>query len=186
MIHEVTEAMFNLPLEDYVLTFDDGLYSQYQYIDRFLKLDTLKIFFVSSNIICDVEQSAELICCADAHEKAFAGNRENYMTLQQIKHLSTLPQCIVGGHSHSHTRLNKLKIVERLKHIQQDTINMLAWFEANLGFSPTKFCFPYNDNYDGLYDAALKQYGITEFYGRERIPVEQLLQNQYQSEIHAV
>ena len=186
MIHEVREEFFELPLEDYILTFDDGLYSQYHYIDRFLKINTPKIFFISTDILCEGRQSMDFITCTDAHEKAFTGNKENYMTLAQVKNLASLPMVSVGGHSHSHVRLTKFKIIDKLKHIQQDTIDMIAWFESNLGFIPTKYCFPYNDNYDGLYNAALKQYGITECYGRERIPIEQLLRNLYQSEILSV
>ena len=186
MIHEVREEFFELPLEDYVLTFDDGLYSQFHYIDRFLKIDTPKIFFISSDILCQGIQSRDLISCEDAHEKAFAGNKENYMTLDQVKNLASQPQVSIGGHSHSHRRLTQFKILEKLNHIQHDTSEMIMWFENHLGFRPTKFCFPYNDNYDGLYNAALKQYGITECYGRERIPVEQLLRSLYQSETLAV
>lgn len=176
MIHEVDERLFDLPLSDYILTFDDGLYSQYQYIERLSEINTVKIFYISSNILCSGAQSTEIVSSEEAHRKAFQfGNTENFMTLDQVKHLMTFPQVYVGGHSHSHSDLRRLKIVERLTHMRKDTEAMIAWFQDNLGFRPSKFCFPYNDNSDGLYDALLKQYGITECHGRERIPVEMLL-----------
>ena len=59
MIHEITEKLFDLNLEDYTLTFDDGLYSQYYHYDKFKSINTDKIFFISSNILCEGIQSTE-------------------------------------------------------------------------------------------------------------------------------
>jgi hypothetical protein len=175
MIHEVREWMFDLPLEKYVLTFDDGLYSQYYYFDHFKKIPTEKIYFISSNIICTGQQSTEFPCCKVAHEKAFAGNKEDYMTIDQIKELMEDPLVIIGGHSHDHNRVGKFeKVMKKLQHIKSDTELMIAWFEKNLGFCPTHFCYPYNDSYSGLYPAVLKYYNFTHFYGHERTPVETL------------
>jgi hypothetical protein len=53
MIHEIRDWMFDLPLHNYVLTFDDGLYSQYYFLDKFKTIDTEKIFFISTGILCD-------------------------------------------------------------------------------------------------------------------------------------
>ena len=186
MIHEVDERLFELPLVNYVLTFDDGLYSQYQHFDRICEVDTQKIFFISSNIICTGEQSTEYISSKQAHQKYFeTGNAENFMTLDQIKEIMKHPQVIIGGHSHNHTDIRNMKLVERLTVIRKDTDLMVAWFEENLGFRPRQFCFPYNNNSDGLYNAALKEYGIITCHGRERIPVETLLQKMPQLVSHA-
>lgn len=176
MIHEVTEKLFNLPLENYILTFDDGLYSQYYHFKYFESIDTEKIFFVSSNIICDGNQSNNFLTCSESHKKAFLGNKEDYMTLDQVKELMSKPNVTIGGHSHNHIKLsNFISLYEKTTHIQNDTQNMLDWFETNLGFKPTKFCFPYNNDCDGLYKSLLKKYGFTDFYGNERTPIETLL-----------
>lgn len=173
MIHEVRDWMFNLPLENYVLTFDDGLYSQYYYWDKFKEIPTEKIFFISSGIVCNGQQSTEFPACNIAHQKAFTGNYEDYMSLDQIKELAADPLTYIGGHSHSHTRLTEFNsLVDKVSYIKQDTEKMLDWFKSNLGFTPTKFCFPYNQNLDGLYTGLLKKYGITEFYGSERLKIE--------------
>ena len=186
MIHEVDERLFELPLADYVLTFDDGLYSQYHYFQRINEIDTQKIFFISTNIICIGDQSTEYISSKHAHDKYFeTGNAENFMTLAQIKELMGHPQVIIGGHSHNHTDIRNMKLVERLTLIRKDTELMVTWFETNLGFRPRHFCFPYNNNSDGLYNAALKEYGIVKCHGRERIPVETLLQKMPQLASHA-
>ena len=101
---------------------------------------------------------------------------EDYMTVAQIKELMADPLVTIGGHSHTHNRLGSYtKLVERIKNIKDDTELMVEWFNDNLGFTPTKFCFPYNDDYQGIYQSLLKIYGFTEFYGRERTPVETLL-----------
>ena len=42
MIHEFKESFLNLPLEDYILTFDDGLFTQYLFLSELLKINTDK------------------------------------------------------------------------------------------------------------------------------------------------
>jgi hypothetical protein len=52
---------------------------------------------------------------------------------------------------------------------------MLEWFQKNLNLFPIKFCFPYNDDLNGLYPEILKKYGISEFFGKERIVIENII-----------
>jgi hypothetical protein len=178
MIHEVTEEILSLSLDDYILTFDDGLYSQYYYFEHFKSIPTEKIYFISSDIVCNGSQSTEFPVCRDAHKKAFNGNKEDYMTVVQIQELMQDPLVTIGAHSHSHTRLGHYsKLTEKIAHIKNDTETMLEWFKTNLGFSPIDFCFPYNDDFGGVYAGVLKHYGFVNFYGRERKPVETLLHN---------
>jgi Polysaccharide deacetylase len=148
MIHEIRESLFDLPLKDYVLTFDDGLYNQYENFHRFKDIDTTKIFFISSGKI----------------------GQDGYMTLAQVKELMSYKDVYIGGHSHNHLHPSQFdKLIEKIEHIRIDTKTMLDWFESNLGFIPTKFCYPFNEDYDAVYTAILKKIGFTEFYGRERI-----------------
>ena len=178
MIHEVYDDIFKLPLEDYIITFDDGLYTQYQYAERFAEVNTEKIYFISTNIICSDTQNTDFIACHIAHDKVFeTGNRENYMTVDQIRELSNIPNVIIGGHSHNHVNLSGRTLIEKVRHIRQDTIDMITWFETNLNQRPEHFCFPYNDDLGGIYAAMLKEYGITKLYGSERIAVESLLKS---------
>jgi len=178
MIHHISEEIFKLPLKDYILTFDDGLYSQYYYFDRLSKIDTEKIFFISTNIICENTQSLDFPTCHEAHEKAFKGNKEDYMTWKQIKELMNDPQVTIGGHGHEHKKLKDFnKIIDKMSYIIEDTKKMLLEFDKNLGFKPHKFCYPYNDDQNGMYTSLLKTFGISDFYGQERIPVETLLRN---------
>ena len=57
MIHEFSEFMLSLPLEDYILTFDDGLYTQYIHFDKIRELNTDKIFFISTGIVAHEDLS---------------------------------------------------------------------------------------------------------------------------------
>lgn len=175
MIHEVREWMFDLPLEKYVLTFDDGLYSQYYYFDRFKAIDTPKVFFISSDIVCDGTQSNAFPACYIAHDHYRNGDKSDYMTVEQIRDIMLDPNSSIGGHSHTHTSIQNLKILQAYEHIKHDTELMLEWFESKLGFKPTKFCFPYNQDLQGLYRMALTKFGFDEFYGNERIAIESLV-----------
>lgn len=170
MIHEMRPGM-NIP-KDVTLTFDDGLYTQYLYGRD---LPNKKIFFISTNIICDGPQSDEFIRAADAHVKAFDGNKENYMTVEQIRELREMG-CEIGGHSHFHKDLNTFStLVKKAQHIREDTERMLSWFSINLQYLPVSFCFPYNYDFQGLYAGLLRRYGFTRVYGSERINIDDIL-----------
>ena len=178
MIHECDDRFLELDLSNYLLTFDDGLYTQYNFYKKIKHLPNKKIFFISTNIICNGTQSTEYISCRDAHQKAFDGNNENYMTIDQIRTLMKDPLVEIGGHSHSHTRLKNFNsLLEKVEYIKQDTSTMLEWFLENLNLVPKSFCFPYNDSLDGFYKGLVEREGITTFYGKERIPIETLLHN---------
>jgi hypothetical protein len=172
MIHEVREWMFDLPLENYVLTFDDGLYSQFYHFDRFKSIQTEKIFFISTDIVSSGTQSLDFPTCREAHQKYRKGNREDYMTLPQIRELMKDPLTTIGAHSHTHTQLDKLSLQEAYQHIRLDTERMIDWFNLNLKYHPTKFCYPYNNDWHGLYKKLLSYYGFTDFYGKERTAIE--------------
>ncbi len=98
------------------------------------------------------------------------------MTLEQVKELMSKPNVSIGGHSHDHKNLiNFVSLYEKITYIENDTKSMIEWFKINLNLKPTKFCFPYNNDYNGLYKSLLKKYGFTDFYGSERTPIETLL-----------
>jgi len=175
MIHEIQEEMFHLPLEDYILTFDDGLYSQYHYRSKFQKINTEKIYFISSGCISKGTQSTEFPSCELAHQKAFNGNFEDYMTIDQIKELAADPLITIGCHGHSHRRLSDMpRLVDKIKYLNKDSTEMLEWFRKHFEKVPTVFCYPHNDNLNGIYRAMLSQLGFTKFYGKERIPIQNL------------
>lgn len=172
MIHEWKDEFKKLPLEDYILTFDDGLYTQYEALEYLKTLDTQKIFFISTGIVCEENQSKDFITCSDAHKKAFKGNNENYMSWEQIKEIQDTENCEIGGHSHYHKHLQEFKSLKaQYLFITADTNEMIKTF-AEQDIYIDKFCFPYNYE-DGLVRSTYESFQF-ELYGNERIPIESL------------
>jgi len=154
MIHEITEELFNLPLADYLLTFDDGTQDHWQYFKQIQAIPTEKIYFIITNRI----------------------GTDGYLSLEQVKQMSLDPTVAIGGHSHDHIRLNTLNtLAEKLAHIKQDTEQCLSWFEIHLGQAPSTFCLPYNEDIDGIYTAWLRSKGISKIYASERTACEHIL-----------
>lgn len=179
MIHDMREEFFNLPLSDYILTFDDGLFSQWFYLDQLNDIDTDKYFFISTKFISSGKQSLEFPCSVTAHQKARSGNCEDFMTVEQIRQIHHTRRCYIGGHGHTHVRLRELpRLTDKIKCIAEDTKQMLSVFDSLIGIRPTTFCFPYNDDIDGMYPAIVRKFGISTFFGRERIAIESLIDEQ--------
>jgi peptidoglycan/xylan/chitin deacetylase (PgdA/CDA1 family) len=162
MIHNITSDIFNLPLADYILTFDDGTRDHYTHFKEFKKIDTRKIYFIIADRV----------------------GTEGYLTVDEIKDMMKDPQVTIGAHSYNHTNLESLpKLFDQVFHIQKDTELMIDWFNTNLEYCPTVFCFPYNNDLRGMYGGLVKKYGFTELYGHERIPVETLLHTDFPQHI---
>lgn len=169
MIHEFADWMLELPLERYTLTFDDGLYTQYLHIDELLKIETDKIFFISTGIVADenVVQSSEFIQCAEAHSRLIStGDLSHYMNWNQIVEIDQHPRCEVGGHSHMHADVC-------MKNILPDTKFMNRTFKKH-GIRPRSFCFPYNQENE-VYRQLLIRNGYERFYGQDRVDIYDIM-----------
>ena len=150
MIHHITEDLFQLPLEKFLLTFDDGYQDHYTYFSKFLEIPTEKIYFITCKWI----------------------GYSDFLTLDQLKYMDSFDNVRIGAHSYEHQNLNELNLEEKIKCIHNDTKQCCDWFLKNLGYVPTDFCFPNNNSAYGIYTKILKTYGFTEFYGPERIDPE--------------
>lgn len=169
MIHEFCEDMLELPLEKYILTFDDGLFTQFKHLEKIKAIDTEKIFFISTNIVAgdNVAQTSEFISCSAAHDRFNVYNDcSYYMNWEQVHEINNTPGCTIGGHSHDH--IHK----PNLKQIIQDTNKMMSTFNQH-NINITSFCFPYNDELP-MYRSILKSKGVVEFYGKERVDIYEL------------
>jgi len=170
----MTEKMFDLPLEDFVLTFDDGLATQWKYFNKLKLIETTKIFFVSTNIICNEQtyQDTTYIKCDEAHEKSREGNFSNYMKWSQIEEIHKTEDCFIGGHSHDHKRHDG-RLRENYLNLEADSDKMIEEFQKH-EIHIDHFCYPYNENY-ALYEGILKRYYIRNFYGKDRIAIEEIM-----------
>lgn len=179
MIHEVQDKHLELDLSEYdVITFDDGLYSQYFHYKHFLKYNVPLIFFISTNIVCDEDtcQNEEFTNCNISHKEHFLyGVKHDYMKWSQIHEINKEDNCFIGGHSHEHKEVDSNNVRTLYTHIIHDTMMMMTEFK-NQGISLDKFCYPYNRQYS-MYKTILKDNDITSFYGNERIDIDDLFEN---------
>lgn len=177
-IHQVDDRLFDLELENYILTFDDGLYTQYKYINELAKINTRKIFFISTDIVCPSAclQNREYIQCDAAHEHFFRTDlAEHYMTWDQIREISKIQNCEIGGHSHFHKDIETIEPKNKRSFLSRDTKFMREAFRNELGYIPKSFCFPYNYT-EVLYNCILQRAGFVDFFGVGRLGVDSLLE----------
>lgn len=175
MVHEVKPEFLDLDLSEFdIITFDDGLYSQYLYREHFLKFNIPLIYFISTGIICpeDKEQIID-IECSEAHRKWFCNKDSSpYMKWSQIKELNNIPGCKIGGHSHQHLKHEK-GLVKLYNELSTDTSTMINEFKKNNINNINTFAYPYNKE-EPLYRTILDRAGIKYVYGKGRIPIESL------------
>lgn len=175
-IHEVKDWMLKLDLSDFdILTFDDGLFSQYIHHEHFSKFGKPMYFFITSGIVCDDARQQPLcaISCDEAHEEYFRyGSKIYYMTWDQIKEINSKTNYFIGGHSHTHPILRGMPIQIQKAIAEEESINMLNEFK-NQGIAIHSFCYPYNFEALG-YKYYLSKFGINKFFGKERTPIEEL------------
>jgi len=178
MIHEWLPEFYDMKdeLEQYILTFDDGLVSQYKAL-KFLKtLRTIKIFFISTNIVRPdyKDSSDEVTPCAEAHINAACGDYTDYMSWSEIKEIYNTENCFIGGHGHNHLKLWEIKgLRERFTAIKSDVSAMMKEFEGS-EIEINKFCYPYNYE-DSLYSSVLNKKKKHTMYGKNRKAIEDLI-----------
>lgn len=172
MVHEVLPEFLDLDLSNFdIITFDDGLYSQFLNIDHFLNFNKRIIMFISSNILRpeNVKPSKEILNCAIAHNKAFSGNFENYISVSELLELSKKVE--IGCHSHNHLMYKNSAF--EYNNFKDDTLKSLEFFK-NLNIKIKSFCFPYNQNETNkIYETYIKSLGL-EIFGYNRIAIENL------------
>lgn len=172
LIHQVEEWMLDLDLTSFdIITFDDGLYTQYKFHKEFLQLKKPLYFFISTSIICNGNQRKTYIKCNEAHDLYFNnGDTSHYMTWKQIHELKD-NGCIIGGHSDTHPYLNNMSFTKQLKESYNQSKIMMKKFDAH-NINITSFAYPYNFKCAGY--NILKSFGVTQFFGDERIEIETL------------
>lgn len=193
MIHEILpgleEKFLLLNLDNYLLTFDDGLYSQVSFIEKVVdKFPNVEIiYYVSTNIINNnLEGSGRSYdICSIAHQKYFEkGDLSNYVTYKDLIKLSKIKNVKIGLHGHNHLNLtslkNNLSLPDFFKKIQYDIVTMLhRYLDFEFASTEVLFCPPYNQ-YNDLYIAyARKQFLLHNKQFKvipdERIAIEELI-----------
>ena len=110
MLHDLRREHFELPLERYRLSFDDGLYSHYYYLPCLEHHPQVLTFFITTGFI----RPGAARPVFDGHyleyrEAAFYAQRaliegdfSAFMTVEEVQRLAVQPNVRIGAHSHFH------------------------------------------------------------------------------------
>lgn len=147
-IHEVFPSYYEyLKNTDGILTFDDGLYSQYMFLKQNPEVCKRSIVFISTNIIRDeaYDPITAVVLCDEAHmlHDRIVSDDRAYMSVAEIKELRDLGVTI-GYHGHNHIFLGKLKPSQKALAIKNEVIESVKFNDEHKIFSNI-FCSPYND-----------------------------------------
>ena len=110
MIHDIRKEYFDLNLDRYRLTFDDGLFSQYYYFPLLKKHPEKLTFFIVTSFIKPGKArkmySGEYIAYLKSKKYGYRtfveGKYDHFMTLEEVQRLSEQPNVLIGVHSHFH------------------------------------------------------------------------------------
>jgi len=110
MIHDIRRAYFNLALNEYKLTFDDGLYAHYYYYPQFKTSPDELVFFIITSFIkpgkarkmfeggyLDYQKSKKYM-----HAAFIKGQLSHFMNLEELQILASHPNVRIAAHSHYH------------------------------------------------------------------------------------
>lgn len=110
MIHDIRKEYFDLNLNQYRLTFDDGLYSQYYYFPLFKNHTEKLSYFITTSFIRPGEvrrmYAGDKISYLKTKKymyRAFIEDKlEHFMTVEEIQIISQHQNVRIGVHSHFH------------------------------------------------------------------------------------
>ena len=110
MIHDIRKEYFALSLDQYRLTFDDSLYSQYYYFPLLKKHPNELTFFITTSFIqpgaarpmFTGEYRRPLKTKKYGYRTFVEGRFDHFMTVEEIQAISARPNVRIGVHSHFH------------------------------------------------------------------------------------
>ena len=109
-IHDVRQTYFDLNLDAYRLTFDDGLYSHYYYLPLIENHPVPLGFFITTGFIrpgaarkmFDGDYRSYLKSKHYMYQTMIEKRRDFYMNLAEVQELAAHPNIFIGVHSHYH------------------------------------------------------------------------------------
>jgi len=110
MIHDIRKEYFDLDLDQYQLTFDDGLFSQYYYYPLFKNHPVKLIYFITTSFIKPGKArnmfSDEYISYLKSKKYGYRtfveGKFDHFMTIEELQAISSRTNVRIGVHSHFH------------------------------------------------------------------------------------
>ena len=109
-VHDVRKEYFDLNLDAYQLTFDDGLYSQFYYFQLFKDHPEKLTYFITTSFIKPGtlrpvfdDRYLPVIKSKKYMYRTFAENRfDHFMNVAELQEISRHPNVEIGAHSHFH------------------------------------------------------------------------------------
>ena len=110
MIHDIRQEYFDLRLDQYRLTFDDGLFSQYYYYPLYKKHPERLTYFIATSFLRPGKArrmyAGDYIPFLKSKKymyRSFIENKfDHFMTIEEIQELSAKSNVQIGVHSHWH------------------------------------------------------------------------------------
>ena len=110
MIHDIRKEYFDLDLNQYRLTFDDVLFSQYYYFKLFRNHPEKLIYFITTSFIKPGKARnmfkglyiSYLKSKKYCYRTFIEGKYDHFMNVEEIKIISQQPNVRIGVHSHFH------------------------------------------------------------------------------------
>jgi hypothetical protein len=110
MIHDIRKEYFDLDLNQYRLTFDDALFSQYYYFPIFKNHPEQLTYFITTSFIKPGKArgmfAGRYISYLKAKKYAYRtfieGQYDHFMNVVEIREISKQPNVRIGVHSHFH------------------------------------------------------------------------------------
>ena len=110
MIHDIRKEYFDLNLDQYQLTFDDGLFSQYYYFPLLKTHPANLIYFITTSFIKPGKArkmfSGEYISYLKSKKYGYRtfveGKFDHFMTIEELQAISNRTNVRIGVHSHFH------------------------------------------------------------------------------------
>jgi len=110
MIHDIRKEYFDLSLDRYRLTFDDGLFSQYYYFPLLKNQPGKLTYFITTSFIKPGKTrsmfSGEYISYLKSKKYSYRtfieSKFDHFMTLEEVQKLSDQSNVRIGVHSHFH------------------------------------------------------------------------------------
>jgi len=110
MIHDIRKEYFDLNLDQYRLTFDDGLFSQYYYSPLLKDQPGKLTYFITTSFIKPGKTrsmfSGEYISYLKSKKYSYRtfieGKFDHFMTIEELQAISNRTNVRIGVHSHFH------------------------------------------------------------------------------------
>lgn len=168
MIHAWHDKYLNMDLENYILSFDDGLVSQVSGIEKIVhKFPKADIRYHVSTGLINVHGFPTTFNESDVAHKIFkeTGCTGDFVSYDDLIHLAKIPNVKIGLHGHNHLDLQHLQknksLADQFKIWDEDITKMLfstitMVHQKIIDPSTIYFCMPYNQDFP-LYVATMRK-----------------------------